>query len=210
MADSWLQTLVVRGPRPEVSAFRKAAASRQEAVSWTVDGVRRQVLSFEKLYAALPTRPLRRVLPAPVEEPWDLVVDRARRMADGTVEITYRFQLKRYDPDDLIVAVSRQYPRLCFVLAAVGPSFDEQSSRFIHSGRSSLWRLPAARKAVIFDAVPEETDDNADEQYWALVEADWAMMEEVVVHWRGRADMLMANLVGGSAPPTGRKRPARS
>lgn len=156
--DSWLQRLVVRGQPSDVSTFRKAAKSSKRAMSLTVDGERTQVLSFERLRGALPKGQLTTRLEEPIEEPWDLVVDPPSRVDDGTVELTYKFQLSKYEPEVLIIAMSRQYPRLCFVLGLVAPSSDEQSSLLIHNGRSWAWRLPGHRKEIIAATIPEETD----------------------------------------------------
>ena len=193
MGDSWLQRLVVRGPASEVTAFRSAVASPEKPEYWTVKpACRTQRLSFAKLRSLLPRKQARR-FDAELEEPWDLSVDPPRRFKDGSLEVTYRFQLGDSEPDDLIIAVSRLYPRLCFVVGCVAPNVDEQSSLLVHKGHSWGWHLSASRKKAIWKKrVPEETKDNSDEVTWGLAEADWQMMDEVVAHWRPKMNTLMA------------------
>ena len=196
MGGSWLQSLVVRGPGADVRAFQKAAASREKPEYSTVrPQVRTQRLSLVKLRALLPSRAAK-TLSGDVEEPWDLVIEAPRRRKDGSLEVTYRFQLGKSEPDDLIVAVSKIFPRLCFVVGCVAPAVDEQSSRLVLNGRSWRWQLSARRKKTICAKVPKETEDNADEVTWALAEADWAMMDDVVAHWRPRVDKLTARVLG--------------
>lgn len=131
MGDSWLQRLVVRGPGADVRAFQKAAASRVKPEYRTVrPQVRTQRLSFAKLRALLPSRDAR-TFSGKVEEPWDLVIEGPRRRMDGSLEVAYGFQLGQSEPDDLIVAVSKIFPRLCFVVGCVAPAVDEQSSRLV-------------------------------------------------------------------------------
>ena len=110
--------------------------------------------------------------------------------------MTYGFQLDTSEPDALIVAISKVFPRLCFVVGCVAPNVDEQSSRLMLNGRSWRWQLSARRKKAIWAKVPKETEDNADEVTWALAEADWAMMDDVVAHWRPRVDKLTARVLG--------------
>ena len=156
--------------------------------------LRNQRLSFEALKALLPIRVARRAAPEP-EEPWDLVVEQ-RRLKDGTVEVTYKFQLSEFECEPLMIAVSKCYPRLCFVLGTVASSVDQQSGMFIHNGQARSWDLSNRRKAAILAKVPQETADNSDEVTQALTEADWAMMDEVVDHWTPKATQVMARLRG--------------
>ncbi len=170
MADSWLQRLIVRGSAPDVAAFTGAAKSRQRPYYLTVKPqLRIQRLSFETLKALLPVRVARRAALEP-EEPWDLVVEQ-RRLKDGTVEVTYKFQAERIRVRPLMIAVSKRYPRLCFVLGCVASSIDQQSSMFIYNGQATSWDLPNRRKAAIRAKVPEETADNSNEVTQALAEA---------------------------------------
>lgn len=50
--------------------------------------------------------------------------------------------------------------------------------------------------------------DNAIDVDIALEEADWAMMEEVVLHWRARAGAMLAKLVRKTTRRANRRRPA--
>lgn len=196
MSDPWLQNLVVRGPAADVTAFRRAAAGPEKKRGYAAKPRHKtQRLSFARLRGLLPSKQAQRFDPKP-EEPWDLACDPREKLKDGSVELTYRFQLARFEPDALIIAVSRLYPRLCFVLGCVAPNVDEQSSRLVHNGRSRMWRLSERHKKALGAKVPEETEENADEVTWALAETDWAMMDEVVAHWRPQMDRLMARVLG--------------
>ncbi|MGH7393887.1 MAG: hypothetical protein ACREM3_31175 [Candidatus Rokuibacteriota bacterium] len=180
MGDSWLQKLVVRGPISDVVAFRKAAASGKQPEYWTMDPQSRTLrLSFAKLRDLLPPQDAGKCDADP-EEPADLVVEHLRKFRDRSVELTYRFQLAESEPDALIIAVSKAFPRLCFVVGCVAPSVDEQSSCLIHNGRSWRWRLSGRQKKAILATVTEETEENGDEVALARAEADWAMMDEVI------------------------------
>jgi hypothetical protein len=205
MGDSWLQRLVVRGPKADLSAFCRAVESNARPYYRTVERqLQRQKLSFVRLRSSLPPA-LRRTLPVPDEEPWDLVVERPRRLKDQTLEVTYKFQLSRYEPELLILAASKIYHQLCFVVACVAPAADQQYSMFTHRGLHSLWNLPSRRKATILRKVPKETEDNGDDVFLALAEADWEMMDAVTRHWEDAAARVMAN-VPKSAPMAERRR----
>ena len=196
MGDSWLHRLVVRGSTPDIAAFTRAAGTPERPDYLPVTRqLRTQKLSFEKLKALLPVAVARRVA-REIHEPSDLVLEQ-RRLRDETVEVTYKFQLSGFECEPLIVAVSKLYPRLCFVLGCVASFVDQQSSMFIHTGQSWSWNLPSRRKAAIWAKVPEETDDNADAVTRALAEADLAMIDEVVGHWTPKATQVMATLRRG-------------
>ena len=189
--DMWLQRLVVRGPLAELTRFRKVAESSSKPIYLTTTPEHcTQKLSFVRLATLLPIdAPDQRIAP---EEPLDLLAERLKRHPDSTVELSYGFQFSRFEPDALIRAVSRRYPRSCFVLGMVAPSADEQCSSFIQNGKARCWCLPESRKAKIVSRVPEENEDNCDEVDLALAEADWAMMDEVVDHWKPTVDKFMS------------------
>jgi hypothetical protein len=205
MSDSWLQRLVVFGPKADVSAFCAAVRSDARLQYRTVERqFNRQKLSFVGLRASLPPG-VRRTIQVPDEEPWDLVVERPRRLNHKTVEVTYKFQLSAYEPEALILAASTVYPQLSFVVACVSPADDQQYSFFIHRGKKLCWRLPGRRKSAILRKVPKETEDNGDEVDLALAEADWEMMDAVVDHWQATAHRLMtAHRQDTSSGRTGR------
>jgi hypothetical protein len=181
--DFYLQRLVVRGRSNEVAAFKEAAASRAKSAYgyWTGKELQTQRLSFLKLYRSLPPALTRNI--GEPQEPWDLWVNRRRRHVDLTISITYGFQLSHSACDKLIIAISKVYPLLCFVLGTVAPNVDEQSSFFAHCGKASRWHLTDTRKNAILERLPEQTDDNEDEVSCGLDEADWEMMDEVIDHW---------------------------
>ncbi len=198
--DSALYRLVVRGPAAEVELFRKAASSRSKPGCLTVNP-EHQLLSFKKLWAALPGKNSAGA-PVDIEEPWDLAVDRLKRYGDGTTELTYKFQLAGFDCDQLVRDISKQYPKLCFISGVVAPDVDQQSSLLAYQGRVRRWRLPESRKAAILSDVPEETEDNADEVSFALSESDWAMMDAVVDHWKTVVNELMSRSAAAGSGKT--------
>jgi hypothetical protein len=209
MGNSWLQRLTIRGPARAVTAFKDAAVSSAKPQYVTMKPVhRRQRLSFEKLRDAL-SRVRAERFKGQLEEPWDLVVDPGRRLRDGSLELTYKFQLSEFEIEDLIAEVSRLHPRLCFVVGCVAPDVDEQSSQLIHRGRSWRWRLTTRRReAIRRKFVPEETGDDDEEVFWGEVRADWAFMDEVVTHRRPKIDVLIVRASRLDAAVTRRYRPS--
>lgn len=196
MGQSWLQRLVVRGPASEITAFRRAVASPDQPVYVTMKPeCRTQRLSFTKMAGLLPRHRVRK-FEADIEEPWDLVVEPPRPFKDGSREVTYKFQLSTFEPEELIITVSRLYPWLCFVIGCVACDMEVESSRLVHNGRSWRWRLPVGRGNAIWKKlVPEETEDNSDDVFWGVTEAEWQIMDEVVAHWQPRMDALMARVL---------------
>ena len=185
MSNDWINRLAVRGPATEVTSFATAANDRRLVKRQLAKPSRSTStlgLSFRKLLEHVPASVKPR-LNSDITEPWDLSIDPVERVKSGMVERVYRFQLRHYEPDPLLVEVSRQYPRLCLVLGWVDPNSDDQASRFIHAGRSSIYRLSQRRKRSFYAGMPKEGDADDAEIFWAHVEADWAMMDAVVSHW---------------------------
>jgi len=201
--DSWLQRLAVRGPADDIAAFKKATASPSKAdYLYERAQFRTQRLSFVKLRSALPPSLADGIDEA--QDPWDLVIDPPRRFRDGTIEITYRFQLDAFEPENLIAAASTMFPRLMYVLGTVAPSADEQSSLLAHAGKVRRWRISNRIKEPICAKIPEETEDNGDEVLWALAEADSKMMDEVMNHWKKKVDEIIVQ--SGNARPLKHRR----
>jgi hypothetical protein len=191
--DSWLQRLVVRGVPADVAAFEKAAASPSKPeYLYQRAQLRTQRLSFVKLRAALPSR-LADGIDEP-QEPWDLFIEKPKRFRDGSLETTYRFQLSEFEPENLIAAVSGLYPRLTFVLGTVAPDADEQSSLLAHAGKVWRWWISKRLKESICAKIPEDTEDNGDEVFWQLVEADSKMMDVVIDHWKEKVGRVIAQI----------------
>jgi len=85
-----------------------------------------------------------------------------------------------YEPDDFLVSVSTQFPRLCLVLAWLeGPS-DDTGSTLIYRGRSRSYQLPEERADELYpdpDASPDE-----DEMFTLTVEAHGRALDDVGAH----------------------------
>lgn len=196
MPDLSLQWLVVQGVDADVAAFRRAARANRTSRS---EG---SPLSFRRLMDILPAgtfvdEDLRR------GELFDLAVDPTRKLEPGMAEVAYSFQLHRGDLEAFLLQLSRVYPRLCFILGTVAPSVDQQESCFVHDGRMQSWTLPESQREKLLAAVPEIPDDASseeeDEEFWALVEADGAMMHAVVDHWAGTAEKTRARIAASSS-----------
>ena len=54
--------------------------------------------------------------------------------------------------------------------------------------------VSSIQKEQLLAEVPEETDDNQDEVFWALVQADWAMLDALVDHSAGTAATTRARI----------------
>jgi len=217
LSNDSINRLIVSGPAKDVESFAKAATDPRILKRQLEKPSKRGPqcgLSFNALLSGLPASWTTR-LDREVTEPWDLSPDRPVRLKGEMIERTYRFQLRHYDPDTLLTAVSKQYPRLCFVLGWVDPNSDDQASRFIHSGHSALYRLGEKRKRVLRARVPEEGTADESEIFWALIEADWAMMDAVVAHWDKRVTSVLSRVARAAAKSRGgtkgsRRRPSEA
>lgn len=191
MSDLSLHRLVVQGPRRDVAKFRRAATANRTVHS---EGL---LFSLRRLMSILPAG-------TPLDQDLleghlhDLVVEPTTTVEHGMVEATYKFQLEWDDLEAFIIQISTVFPSLCFILGTVEPSVDRQASCLILSGSIQRWDLPESVKEQVLANVPEETDDSAndahDEIFWALVEADWAMMDAVVDHWADTAKQKLATM----------------
>ena len=211
MSNDWINRLTVRGPATDARSFATAATDPRivkRQVARPSRAKRSLGLSFRKLLERLPERVKARLYPE-VTEPWELSVDAPVRLEQAMVERTYRFQLTHYEPDTLLIEVSNQYPQLCFVLGWVDPNSDDQASRFIHAGRSSLYRLSLRRKRALQVGVPKDGEADDSEIFMADVHADWAMMDAVVCHWDRRSAAVLRRIAQDIArlgPQPGRRR----
>ena len=201
MSDSWINRLVVSGPKAYVDVFANIVA--------VPGGPSPTMLSFKELLSRLPDDE-QAELEEPVE-PWDdnsgpMAVgapDREARQPPGTQNLTYRFSLADYEPDLLLICASKLFPNLCFVLGWVAPSNDEQSSRFIHDGHTLLYLLPPQRteklRAVAYrhygltaEAAAESSGDDNGDSLSAEIEGDWALLDAAVKHWNGRVGRTLS------------------
>ncbi|HXG51499.1 MAG TPA: hypothetical protein VNN77_08870 [candidate division Zixibacteria bacterium] len=181
MSDAWINRLVVSGPAADVRAFAKAAVGFEPPdFDSPSDKPVKVGLSLGTLYELLPSRAKRRVPPVE-DEPADLVCERLVVGKTGNAEKIYRFQLAAYEPDLLLTAVSRLFPRLVFVLGWVAPAVDEAASKLIRNGTVRRYRMPGKRLHEIYAARYEEWGEDCLD---ADIEGDWMALDEVVEHWR--------------------------
>jgi hypothetical protein len=185
LADPWLNRLTVYGSAADLAAFAKAATDPKilrRQLARRPNRANRLGLSFNALFTALP-RAWRTGLDAQIVDPWDLTVDRPVKVTRRLAERSYRFMLDRYEPDELLRQVSRQYPRLCLVLGWVDPASDTQASRLIHAGRSRLYELSERQKIRLYAQVPEEGAAPDTDILDASIEADRAALDAVMARW---------------------------
>lgn len=202
--NTWLQRLLVRGPADSVSAFCKAARSEEKARYVNERASRRtQRLSLVKLYKALPPNLASKVDTNRdgMQDPFNLSIDPLKRFRDGTTAVTYRFQLSAMEPENFITVLSGLYSRLCFVVGTVDPNSNEASSILAYQGKASQWRLPARR----IDAIYPDVDES---DLWDFVESDWKAMDEVMDHWKAKAEKLIVKISKDSVRQPGKKRNA--
>jgi hypothetical protein len=156
-------------------------------------------LSFKRMYASLPEEE-RRDLDEPYE-PWsgsypneDGISAPEEKSPDqpGMLRLVYDFSMARYDPEELLIAVSTQFPSLSFVLGWVDPNNDEHSSVYIGRGVRT-YEAPDALvtqlRAEVYQRYGlnyEEAIENGNFEFWADIEGDWACREAVVRHWDDR------------------------
>ena len=100
------------------------------------------------------------------------------------MELTYKFQLAASEPDNLLFEILRVVCTIVF-RSRMRPSQRRRAVEPAHPQRLKL-EMEASRKAknAICAEVPDETKENKEDLTLALAEADWAMMEVVVAHWR--------------------------
>ena len=229
MSDPSIYRLVVSGPEPNVRLFQTAVADSERSSlmsAWNSDRkalevrpVSRTSLSFARLLSEL-SEDDQRELDQPVEEPWNdtgdsfsLVVQAPEeddRQPPGVVNLVYRFMLKSYDPEELLMRSSKLFPNVCFVLGCVNPAWDEQKSAFIHDGYSDTYELPDDLKQSLRDAgylrygIQPETAAESDDPnlFWAEVEGDWAMLDAVIQYWDSTVDRAVSDIsANATAPP---------
>jgi hypothetical protein len=204
MSNGWISRLVVSGPSEEVQTFAKTATdpeilSRQGRTPW--EGERHLGLSFTALAGVLTPSRRARFKDQP-EEPWELCVEALGHLGPGVAQHTYRFETG-WEPDRLLVELSSELPRLCFVLGSVDPASDTQESLFIHRGHLQRYRLSNKLKEAFYARIPEDASES--ETLQAEWEADWAMLDAVMIHW----DRKVAATTRRSRPAT-RLRPSRT
>src|SRR5262245_771922 len=126
MANVWINRLSVQGTPREVRAFARRATDaetlrRNGRRPW--EGSRHLGLSFVRLLGQVPKSQMSPVM-AHAQDPWDVCVDFEERLRFGMARRVYLFQLSQFEPDDLLIEVSKLYRRLCLVLGWVDPNTD--------------------------------------------------------------------------------------
>lgn len=223
--DLSLQRLVVRGPAAEVAAFRKCAKGGRVPGEWDWQSIKpnskRIQLDFKRLKTVF--LPDANAHLEPPSDPIDLVVETPKPLKRGTGEVVYRFLLggRGGEPEPFFTEASMAFPKLCFVFGTVeGFEWEQNGSLFLYKGKQQRWRLPEKRKKALTATVEKlseiEGGDDAtrqkllDELSWASpdetlsdkifrasVEADWAMMDEVMDHWNAKAQKTLAIIARG-------------
>ncbi len=141
-------------------------------------------------------------MPGVEDEPGDLTCERLVIGKNGNGQKIYRFMLSRYEPDLLLIEISKLFPRLCFILGWVAPNIDEAASKFIRTGTARQYRMPGKRRSEIRASKYKEWGEDCLD---ADIEADWVMLDEVVSRW----DTILATVLKtvGRQRRAPRKRP---
>ena len=188
MANWWVNRLLIRGPRPCLAAFQKSARGDRPCLYISLPGrPKRQRLSFQRLRIAASSDRLS----TPAFDPADVTVEEPKELKQGMVEVEYGFLMARYDPEPVLVEVSRIFPTLCFVLAWVDSNSDTEGSSFIHKGRRQSWALPKAMKARLQAQIRTENVGSDDEIDVACWEADSKILTALVEHWNTKSEKVL-------------------
>lgn len=189
MADQCLCSLVVLGRIDEVRRFVRAA--RPLPPKKPRRNVRpTDMLSFERLLPRGDLEDVTDLYGTPSWEPEDCWFSGIKRVSKTSGSASYKFLTKWSEPDALVRHVSRENPRLEFVLGAVAAATWEASSVYFRKGRRHTWRLAEARVLkmyrAIYAAAGVDTHDDAIDEDLELsldVEFDHAQMDVVMAHW---------------------------
>jgi len=184
MADMCLCALVVEGSPVEVREFVKVAQPLRR-LSQPEDSYDCSLLSFRRLDPRPDEEDLTDIYGTPSPEPEDCTRTRLKRVGATRARVEYRFLTKWSEPYVLFRRVSKQFPRLEFLLGAVAPAVDETNCWYFHQGRGRNWKMPDHRREGIRTEAyrAEGLDIEEDDDLGIDVEADHTMMTEALAHW---------------------------
>lgn len=199
MSDPCNYRLVVAGPGEDIKKLARTAIGFKSPDSWKAS--RKPVklpLSFVALDNSLPTTARKR-LPVKEQEPYDLTSESLVMEKNGNGYKSYSFMLNYYDPELLLIEVSKIFTRVCFILGWVAPHADQAGSELIRKGAARRYNMSGKRRSEIRASKYKEWGEDCWE---ADIEANWLMLDEVVSRW----DTNLAKIFK-SAKRQGRKRP---
>ena len=150
MPDMCLCRWVAFGTIPEVQRFVRAARSKRPK---TVRGRRRasaEPLSFQQLWPLGPDDDPSDRYETPSTEPDDCSTTGVKRTGTTAARVSYSFLTIWGEPYGLVRHVSKQFPRLDFVLGAVAPAVGEANSWYFRAGRGKNWVMGGRRHEQIY------------------------------------------------------------
>jgi hypothetical protein len=148
-------------------------------VRLTIAGRRPDVLAFSRLTRARPSAVFESdMLEGEAQE---LFSERAERLGRNLLKKVYKFQVRNGDGLKHFRLVSRQHPRVCFVLTYGDPNCDDYGSYFIFQGRARNHKLSARQKNAVMASHGVSNDSDEDWRFW---EASWELMDLAEAHWR--------------------------
>jgi hypothetical protein len=209
MPDTCLSKLVVIGPREDVQQFVRDAEPLPDAPGEADPSA---PLSFGRL------RPLRKK-EDPVDvygtkwlEPDQVSRSRIRRRRSG-YEVEYQFITAWGEPYPMMEDVSKRYPTLEFILAAVAPSADCANAWFIHRGHSDNWVVPDEDRERMYKRIirgygAKDMDDlEGDDSWLADIEYDQKSIDFATAYWTPeRRKALRAAWTRRSRKSSGRRK----
>ena len=190
MPDMCLCRWVVFGTVPEVQRFARAARFQQPK---TARGRRRrkvEPLSFQQLWPLGEDDDPSERYETPSTEPDDCWTAGVKRTGATAARVSYSFLTIWGEPFGLVRHVSKQFPRLDFILGAVAPAVGEANSWYFRAGRGKNWVMGGRRHEQLYRQIyaaagvdPENDDIDPDVEYGLDIEFDHALMDQVIAHW---------------------------
>ena len=187
MADMCSCRWVAFGSIPEVQRFVRAARPKRPK---TVRGRRRasaEPLSFQQLWSVGPDDDPSDRYGTPSTEPDDCSTTGVKRTGTTAARVSYSFLTIGGEPHGLVRHVSKQFPRLDFVLGAVAPAVGEANSWYFRAGRGKNWVMGGRRHEQIYRQIyaaagvdPDDDDIDPDMECGLDIHFDHELMAEVV------------------------------
>lgn len=116
----------------------------------------------------------------------ELHAERLKRRAPTVSEKVYNFQLPNDDGREHFKTISKNHPKLHFILVFFDPNCDERGSYLIHKGRSRQFLLLSEPWDKILQKHGYVYDDDSDDNEWVYWEASWEAMDICQERWERR------------------------
>jgi hypothetical protein len=184
MAVDYLHRLIIRGPRKDVSAFRRQIYREYPRSNARKSWIEIVPFSFHALYELAPAAA--RVESDVPCDPYELSAWRVRRIGRDKAEVRYQFQTRNLEMMGLLRVLSEAQPALTFILTTL--CLEDSSIEVYHfrRGGTKKWALPQRRRdfhwsraRIKFDLDGDDVYDDEDAEHWAEEE----MLHEALTHW---------------------------